>query len=575
MSGTESKEVDASKVAAEEVEKLTNGKGKEPAVASDNHEDDVDDVPDDDDDDDAEGEDTTTAAGTAGSSGKPKKKSKRRKVKAALTGKPEDPMAQLKSVLDKLPQHDLQDLMSRNPALLKDFSGDPAKAAEAFKGLSLNDVMTGLALSGKNAKDMASYKFWQTQPVPRFDEPISKAPFEEGPLKIQTVEDIPKEAPKLGIEGFEWVTLDLTKEEEIKEVYQLLNGHYVEDDESMFRFNYGTAMIKWALMSPGWSADWHVGIRDCRLPNKKPLVAFISAVPVNLRVRKNVIRTSEVNFLCVHKKLRNKRLAPILIKEVTRRSNLNKIWQGVYTAGIVLPKPVSTCRYYHRALDWKKLYDIGFSPLPPNQKPEWQVRKYALPEKTTLRGLREMTKKDIPAVQKLMKRYEDRFDMSPEWDEEETAHWLLQPRGEGDEQVVWSYVVEDDNHNITDFFSFYNLESTIINNPRHKVVRVAYLFYYASEVAFQSPFNKPALKTRLNELVHDALILAKRAKFDVFNALSLMDNTLFLEQQKFGPGDGQLHYYLFNYRANPIAGGVDSRNRADEENLSGVGFVML
>lgn len=133
----------------------------------------------------------------------------------------------------------------------------------------------------------------------------------------------------------------------------------------------------------------------------------------------------------------------------------------------------------------------------------------------------------------------------------------------------------DDNHNITDFFSFYNLESTIINNPRHRVVRVAYLFYYASEVAFQSPFNKPALKTRLNELMHDALILAKNAKFDVFNALSLMDNTLFLDQQKFGPGDGQLHYYLFNYRANPIAGGVDNKNRADEENLSGVGFVML
>lgn len=236
MSGTESKELDASKVAAEEVEKLD--KGKQPAVASDN-EDEVDDVPDG---DDAQEEDAPAAAG---SSGKQKKKSKRKKVKAALTGKPEDPMAQLKSVLDKLPQHDLQDLMSRNPALLKDFSGDPAKAAEAFKKLSLNDVMTGLALSGKNAKDMASYKFWQTQPVPRFDEDISKGPVKEGPLKIQTLEEVPKEAPKLGIEGFEWVTMDLTQDDQIKEVYQLLNGHYVEDDESMFRFNYGTAILKW------------------------------------------------------------------------------------------------------------------------------------------------------------------------------------------------------------------------------------------------------------------------------------------------------------------------------------------
>lgn len=50
-----------------------------------------------------------------------------------------------------------------------------------------------------------------------------------------------------------------------------------------------------------------------------------------------------------------------------------------------------------------------------------------------------------------------------------------------------------------------------------------------------------------------------------------MDNGLFLEEQKFGPGDGQLHYYLFNYKANPIAGGVDKRNRLDTENLSGIG----
>lgn len=239
MSGTESKELDTSKVAAEEVEKLN--KGKQPAVASDN-EDEVDDVPEG---DDAEEDAAAPAAeGAASSSGK-KKKSKRKKVKAALTGKSEDPMAQLKSVLDKLPQHDLQDLMARNPALLKDYNGDPEKAAEAFKKLSLNDVMTGLALSGKNAKDMASYKFWKTQPVPRFDEDISKGPFEEGPLKVQTVDEIPKEGPKLGIPGFEWVTLDLTKDDQIKEVYQLLNGHYVEDDESMFRFNYGTDILKW------------------------------------------------------------------------------------------------------------------------------------------------------------------------------------------------------------------------------------------------------------------------------------------------------------------------------------------
>ena len=40
------------------------------------------------------------------------------------------------------------------------------------------------------------------------------------------------------------------------------------------------------------------------------------------------------------------------------------------------------------------------------------------------------------------------------------------------------------------------------------------------------------LKRRLTELVGDAIILADQAKFDVFNALTLMDNPLFLKELK-------------------------------------------
>lgn len=56
----------------------------------------------------------------------------------------------------------------------------------------------------------------------------------------------------------------------------------------------------------------------------------------------------EINFLCVHKKLRAKRVAPVLIREITRRVNLQGIFQAVYTAGVVLPKPVGTCRFVER-----------------------------------------------------------------------------------------------------------------------------------------------------------------------------------------------------------------------------------
>ncbi|KAF4974326.1 hypothetical protein FZEAL_8755 [Fusarium zealandicum] len=520
---------------------------------------------------------TTAAEGASDSKNKKKKKkkSKRAKVKDALTGQKSGPTdADFHKALDGLTPQQIKEFLSLNPALAKEVSkasssDNPSadEAATMLRKMTLEDIMTGLAAGGKNAKDMGSYKFWQTQPVPRFGEDAS---LKEGPLRIQKVEEVDKE-PSALVAGFEWVTMDLTDEEEIKEVYELLNKHYVEDDEAMFRFNYSPSILRWAMMPPGWKKDYHVGVRATQ---SRKLVAFISAIPVKLRVRENVITCSEVNFLAIHKKLRGKRLTPVLIKEITRRSNLNEIWQGLYTAGVVLPKPVSTCRYFHRSLNWQKLYECGFSPLPANSKPQYQVRKYALPDNTSTRGLRVMEEKDLEAVMDLYKRYTSRFDMTPEFTRDEAYHWFVPKVEPSGEQVVWTYVVEDTDGKITDFFSFFCIESSAIGNAKHSVIKVAYMFYYGTEVAIQQPSNKPALKKRLNELVNDALILAKNYKFDVFNALTLMDNALFLEQQKFGAGDGQLHYYLFNYRLNPISGGVDRKNQLDEDTLSGIGLVM-
>ncbi|KAL2163341.1 hypothetical protein VTH06DRAFT_5398 [Thermothelomyces fergusii] len=526
-----------------------------------------------------------TAAGGSGGEGAVKKKKKKGKKKKAKQGPSDAPAggdpsaaqseADPKKALESLTPQQIGEFIALNPALANELLGGEgssditAKAIEAFKKLKLQDIMTGLASSGKNRKDMASYKFWSTQPVPKFGEDENKM-VEEGPLKIQKVEDIATEPIPLALEPFRWVTMDLTNDSELEEVEKLLYGHYVEDDEAMFRFKYSKSLLKWSLLSPGWRKEWHVGIRS-----GNTLCAFISAIPTEMRVRDKIIQSSEVNFLCIHKKLRGKRLAPVLIKEITRRVNLEGIWQAIYTGGIVLPRPVSTCRYYHRALNWMKLYEVGFSPCPHNSKPAYQARKYNLPSHTSTRGLRELEAKDLEAVHDLLERYLKRFDLTPVWNRTEVEHWLLHKKDSQDEQVVWSYVVEDENGKITDFFSFYCLESSVIKSTKYSSIRAAYLFYYATEVVFTAPDDRSALKARLNALMADALILAKRHNFDVFNALTLMDNSLFLEQQKFGPGDGQLHYYLFNYRANPIHGGVNEKNQLEEGVSSGVGFVML
>ena len=447
----------------------------------------------------------------AAASAAKKKKSKKAKLKQALSvGKKDDDDKETSgsssNSAGKLTSGMVEQLLEMNPSLKSEVAGmDKEKAAEALKKLDVADLLTGMSVSGKNQKDMASYKFWQTQPVPRFDEAPKE---EEGQIKVIDPAKVPKEPPPM-LEGFEWVTMNLLDEKELQEVYDLLTGHYVEDEEAMFRFNYSLSFLRWALKSPGWRKEWHVGVRATK---SQRLVAFISGVPVSLRVRSNVFTTTEVNFLCIHKKLRSKRLAPVLIQEITRRSYVLGIFQGLYTGGIVLPKPVSSCRYFHRSLDWLKLHEVGFSPLPSNSTKARQITRYHLPSSTSTPGLRPMSKNDTGTVLDLLVRYLKRFTMAPVFSREEAEHWLLHDDGAA-EQVVWSYVVEDaTTHKITDFFSFYCLESSVINNQKHDNVKAAYLFYYATETAFAK--EEKGLKERITMLMTDALILAKNVCVD-------------------------------------------------------------
>jgi glycylpeptide N-tetradecanoyltransferase len=56
----------------------------------------------------------------------------------------------------------------------------------------------------------------------------------------------------------------------------------------------------------------------------------------------------------------------------------------------------------------------------------------------------------------------------------------------------------------------------------------------------------------LEELMKDALTLARDSNADVFNALNVMENQGIFENLKFGVGDGHLQYYLYNWKCPEI-----------------------
>lgn len=454
--------------------------------------------------DGAENTPDAASSGT-GKAKKKKKKSKKAKLVSALTGNKSSEPGEPSKPAAKLSDDSLKTLLDMNPSLKGELAGlPPEKAHEVLKKLDVSQLLSGLALSGKNQKDMASYKFWATQPVPRFDEKPAEE-IKDGPIKQVIPELVPKTAAPLP-EGYEWVELDLTNDEEIKEVYKLLSLHYVEDDHAMFRFNYSAVFLDWALKSPDWKKSWHIGVR-AKGPSRL-LVASIFGIPIKLRVRENVLDVVEINFMCVHKKLRSRRLAPVLIKEITRRCHLEGIYQAIYTGGVVLPTPVGSCRYFHRSLDWLKLNEVGFSPLPPNTTQAKMIARNQLPPDTSTPGWRPMEDKDVDAVLDLLSRYLKRFDLAQEFSRAEIEHWFLN-RLKPEEQVVWSFVVEQDGK-ITDFGSFYCLESSVIGDmsKKHDKIRAAYLYYYATEDAF-NPKEK-GLKERLLQLGQDLLIEAKK-----------------------------------------------------------------
>ena len=160
------------------------------------------------------------------------------------------------------------------------------------------------------------------------------------------------------------------------------------------------------------------------------------------------------------------------------------------------------------------------------------VKLLKLPNEVSIKGLREMQKSDVKVVHSLLNAYLSKFDVHLHFSESEVQHFLL-PR----EGVIDTWVVENpETKEIKDFLSFYHLPSSILKHETHKILNVAYCYYNVANTV------------SMEELLKNALIIAKNKNFDVFNALDILDNDGLLKELKFGIGDGNLHYYFFNWR---------------------------
>ena len=384
-----------------------------------------------------------------------------------------------------------------------------------------------------------------------------------GPVEPNKTNEEIRGEPYTLPQAFEWSLLDILDPIHQEELHQLLNQNYIDNEEDIVdkgialsvRFQYSKEYLLWALTPPGYTEEFLLGVRASskNASNPKKLVAFVSAFPSNIKFhdtpRLDVVK---INYLCVHKKLRSKRLAPVLIKEITRRANLLGIFQAVYTAEVVLPGPFASVTNYYRPLHPTKLIDVGFLQTNRRMTRSRMQKLFEVQGATpTTHSFVEMTEEHVEGVHTLLVQYltasSQNFRIHANFTEHDIAHWLLPRSG-----VINTYVVvaaddkEEEEHNnsnkltITDLVSFNHVPHAILNkkhtNKDSAFVYVAYSYY---NVATSMP---------LSALMRDALILAKRNNVDIYQVLNIMENATFFDELKFEKSSGKnLQYYIYNW----------------------------
>lgn len=368
---------------------------------------------------------------------------------------------------------------------------------------------------------MENHKFWNTQPID-----ISKNSLENKVIEELNIDNVQKEPYKL-LEGFEWTELDINNDLELTSIYNFLISYYVDEPNAIKRYHYSKEFLSWFLKPFGYCKELLIGVKY-----KGKLLATIFGIPINLKIYDKIVKSVEINFLCVHHSLRNKRLAPVLIKEITRRANLLGIYTAIYTTEIDLPNSIMRGTYYHRPLNIPKLIDLNFIKKPDNISLNGFSKLFKTIDTLQL-NLRKIKETDFEQCCKLLNEYHMKFKISVQFEQEEfNTHFKFR------ENIIESYVIEKDGK-ITDFVSYFFIPSKITEG-KHTEMKRAYIYYY---------FNT---ENELSKIIENTLLIMKEKQIDVVNCINQYNNNTFIDKLKFKEGTGGLNFYLFNWMCPPI-----------------------
>jgi glycylpeptide N-tetradecanoyltransferase len=220
---------------------------------------------------------------------------------------------------------------------------------------------------------------------------------------------------------------------------------------------------------------------------------------------------------------------------------------GSFTTSRCIPSPITTLRYYHRPLNYKKLYTHKFVYLEGDAK--MRHKKFQI--KDTLKDCIKLDETSntitIAEAYSLYTQYMDKYNIYMKYDIDEFKRIFIE-----NPNIVDSYIVYK-NGKVEDFFSYYKLPYSISGS--NETINAGYLLTYT------------AVNNSEYDMLYNLVISSSQNKLDVFNTLDNMgvassimakdfsygedsdgDDYDKMYDNRFLKGSVKLHFYLFNWK---------------------------
>lgn len=387
---------------------------------------------------------------------------------------------------------------------------------------------------------MEKHIFWDKQPVKRKDTE-SVGVIDKNTLKM--CKEKPTPLPSL----LNWCSFNISNENEFKEFHQFILDNYNSKKED-FHLAYTEDLLRWSLELDleGYKIkkldninDWFLGVRT----DKGVLVGLITAVPVFLKVQGKSIQTAIVNHLCIKPELRSIGLAGFLIKElirIVRLTNPKLLTAPIFTSNDLPFEKIVDVKMYSRYLNIDKLIQVDI--VESKYKEDLDFKNYYQNiEITQTLNMSLMREDDIESAYKLFKKNLKNYTLTVEFPNQKLFSDYYGNKFNEDGNPlgpIYTFVVKDDEDEITDFISLYSLP---YQDKNHQLIL--------------KPINLLRIErsqTELIDLLNYTFLITKEMGFDIFNCLETFGISKDIKELKLDEIEQTMTYYTYNYNCGEV-----------------------